>query len=135
MLNGIEREDASRTLFELIYGVEVQQCGIVFKDEYRLFHASPDGLVSDNAVLELKNPSLKVAVRYLLEKKLPTDYFPQCQFEMYVCERELCYFMSCYEGLPPLILEVYRDEKWISKMEIELTLFNDQLEDMVKQLL
>jgi hypothetical protein len=42
--------------------------------------------------------------------------------------------MSHYPGIKPFMVEVYRDEKWISKMEIELTLFNDQLEDMVRQL-
>lgn len=134
MLNGIERESASRTLFELIYGVDVKEVGIVFKDEYKLFHASPDGMVNDNAVLELKNPSLKIAVKYLLEKKLPSDYFPQCMFEMYVCERELCYFMSCYEGLPPFIIEVHRDEAWISKLEAELNQFNEELLSMVEKI-
>ena len=134
MINGTEREAASRVLFEIVEDVTVRQVGIVFKDDQKLFHASPDGLVRDNAVLELKNPSLKVAVKYLLDKKVPSDYLPQCQMEMYVCERELCYFVSCYEGLPPLILEVKRDDAFIKKLEIELTLFNEELAEVVRKI-
>ena len=114
MLNGCEREDAARTLFELIFGAEVRQVGIVYKDEFKLFHCSPDGLVGENALIELKNPMLKTHVRYLLDGKLPSDYFGQCQMSLYVTERELCYFMSAYEGMPPLIIEVHRDEKFLS---------------------
>ena len=114
MLNGCEREEAARTLFEMIYGVEVRQVGIVYKDEFKLFHCSPDGLVGDNALIELKNPMLKTQVKYLLDGKLPSDYFSQCQMSLYVTERELCYFMSAYEGMPPFIIEVRRDERFIS---------------------
>ena len=114
MLNGCEREEAARTLFEMIYGVEVRQVGIVYKDEFKLFHCSPDGLVGDNALIELKNPMLKTQVKYLLDGKLPSDYFSQCQMSLYVTERELCYFMSAYEGMPPFIIEVRREERFIS---------------------
>jgi len=76
----------------------------------------------------------KTHVKYLLDGKLPIDYFCQVQFSLYVTERASWWFMSHYPGIKPFMVEVYRDEKWISKMEIELTLFNDQLEDMVRQL-
>ena len=45
MINGTEREAAARALFEMIYGVEVRQAALVYKDEFKLFHCSPDGLV------------------------------------------------------------------------------------------
>ena len=134
MLNGIEREGAARALFEMIYGVDVRQVGIVFKDERRLCHVSPDGLVRSDAVLELKNPSLSVAVRYLLEKKVPADYLPQCYMEMYVCERELCYFMSVFEGLAPLIIEVHRNEPFIKRLTEELDAFAEDLAETVRKI-
>jgi putative phage-type endonuclease len=135
MLNGIEREAEARTLFEMARGVEIQQVGCVFKDERKLCHCSPDGLIGDNSGFEVKNPMSKTHIKYLLEGKLPLDYFCQVQFSLYVTERSSWWFMSHYPGIKPFMVEVYRDEKWISKMEIELTLFNDQLEDMVKQLI
>jgi putative phage-type endonuclease len=134
MQNGIEREAAARTLFEMIYGVEVRQVGIVYKDEWKLCHASPDGLIKGNAGLEIKNPMVKTAVKYLLNKKLPTEYFCQIQMSLYVTEVDLWYFMSNYEGLPPLILECHRDEAFIKKLEAELNQFNEELLGIVERL-
>ena len=134
MLNGCEREDAARALFEMIYGVEIRQVALAYKDEFKLFHCSPDGLVGENAILELKNPMLKTHVRYLLDGKLPSDYFGQCQMSLYVTERELCYFMSAYEGMPPLIIEVHRDERFISLLAKALSDFAADLILTVRKL-
>jgi predicted phage-related endonuclease len=133
MMQGGEREDGARALFEMIYGIEVRQVGIVYKDEWKLYHCSPDGLPGE-AVLELKNPMLKTHVKYLLDGKLPTDYFGQVQMSLYVTERELCYFMSAYDGLPPLILEVRRDEAFIGKLAMALGDFAADLMRMVEKL-
>ena len=134
MLAGIEREDAARALFEMIYGVEVRQAALVYKDEFKLFHCSPDGLVGDNAILELKNPMLKTHVKYLIEGKLPADYFGQCMMSLYVTERELCYFMSAYEWMPPFILEVRRDERYIALLAKALDDFAADLIKTVRKL-
>lgn len=134
MLNGIEREDASRALFEMIYGVEVRQVGIVFKNEHRMCHCSPDGLIGDNALLEMKNPMAKTHVKSLLDGTLPTEYSGQCQMSLYVTERELCYFMSCSEGLPPFILEVRRNEKYIDQIAKALDDFWVDLCRMVQKI-
>jgi predicted phage-related endonuclease len=134
MINGTEREAAARALFEMIYGVEVRQAALVYKDEFKLFHCSPDGLVGDNAILELKNPMLKTHVKYLIEGKLPADYFGQCMMSLYVTERELCYFMSAYEGMPPFILEVRRDERYIALLAKALDDFAADLIKTVRKL-
>ncbi|MEN6623986.1 MAG: lambda exonuclease family protein [Smithella sp.] len=134
MINGIEREAEARSLFEMAHGVEIKQVGLVYKDDRKLCHCSPDGLIDDNAGIEIKNPISKTHVKYLLDGKLPTEYFCQVQFSLYISEREIWWFMSHYPGLKPLIVEVYRDEKWIAKMEPELNAFNEQLDEMVRQL-
>ncbi|MCE5227117.1 MAG: YqaJ viral recombinase family protein [Porphyromonadaceae bacterium] len=133
MMNGNEREESARQLFELAYGVEVKKVGLVYKDEKKLFHCSPDGLFLDSG-LEIKCPMMKTHVRYLLENKLPSDYFGQVQMSMYVCESDDWYFMSYYEGLPPLILNVKRDEKYIEKLEPVLLNFCCDLGNMVEKL-
>lgn len=133
MMQGSEREDGARALFEMIYGVEARQVALVYKDEWRLFHCSPDGLPGD-AVLEMKNPMMKTHVKYLLDGKLPSDYFGQCQMSLYVTERDLLYFMSAYDGLPPFILEVRRDEVFIAKLETALLDFCADLARLVERL-
>ncbi len=134
MVNGMEREDSCRTFFEMIYGVEVRQVGIVFKDEYKMFHCSPDGMVGENAILEMKNPMMKTHVKALLDGTLPTEYSGQCQMSLYVCERELCYFMSFCAGLPPLILEIPRNKIYISQIAEALDDFWVDLCHMVEKI-
>jgi putative phage-type endonuclease len=134
MLNGIEREAEARTLFEMVRGVEIQQVGVIFKDDLRLCHCSPDGLVGDKSGIEIKNPLSKTHCKYLLAGKLPTEYFCQIQFSLYVSERETWWFMSHYPGIKPFIAECFRDEKWIEKCEKELIAFNQELFQTVEKL-
>ena len=132
MLNGIEREAEARTLFEMAQGVEVVQVGLIYKDEQKQAHCSPDGLIGDNEGFEVKNPLSKTHIKYLLGNTLPTDYYCQVQFSLYVSEREYWWFMSHYPGLKPLILKIGRYDNWIAKMEAELTVFHQELADMVE---
>lgn len=134
MLNGIEREAEARTLFEMARGVEIRQVGLVYKDENKLCHCSPDGLIGDNSGFEVKNPMSKTHVKYLLDGKLPSDYFCQVQFSLYVTERSSWWFCSHYPGLPPFIIEVFRNEEWIDKCHNLLTEFNGELAIMVNRI-
>jgi len=135
MANGIEREDSCRALFELMMGVEVRQVGIVFKDESRKFHCSPDGLiVGSGEPLEMKNPMMKTHVKALLDNKVPTEYFGQCQMTMHVTESEVLYFMSNSDGLPPFVIEVKRDEAYIAKIAKALDDFHADLLEMAEKI-
>lgn len=134
MLNGIEREAEARTLFEMIRGIEIQQVGLVYKDEWKLMHCSPDGLIGDNSGFEVKNPLSKTHIKYLLGCRLPIEYFCQVQFSLYVTERSSWWFMSHYPGIKPFMVEVYRDEEWIKKCEKELNQFNTELLQMVEKI-
>jgi putative phage-type endonuclease len=134
MENGKVREESARSLFEMVYGVEIRQVAIVYKDEFKFFHCSPDGLVGENAGIEVKCPMMKTHVKYLIDGKLPSEYFGQVQMSLYVTEREKWHFMSHYEGLPPLILEVGRDEVYISKLAKALDDFTADLMRTVAKL-
>jgi putative phage-type endonuclease len=134
MLNGIEREAEARSLFEMAHDIEVQQVGLIYTDD-KSAHCSPDGLIGDNSGIEIKNPISKTHIKYLLDDKLPTEYFCQVQFSLLVSGRGSWFFMSHYPGIRPFIIEVQRDEKWIEKCEKELKAFNQELEDMVARLI
>lgn len=133
MLNGIEREAEARTLFEMVHGVEVQQVGLIYTDD-KSAHCSPDGLIGEKSGYEVKNPLSKTHIKYLLDGKLPTEYFCQVQFSLFVSGRGSWWFMSHYPGIRPFMVEVFRDEKWIEKCDKELKAFNQELEEMVKRL-
>jgi len=127
MTHGTETEDSARALFEIITGFDVKVPGVVFKDERRLFHYSPDGLIGDNAILEIKCPMAKTHAEYLHKHKLPTQYKLQVQMGLYVCERDKFYFLSNCDGYAPLIIEGGRDEELINKIHLALESFGEDL--------
>lgn len=133
MQNGIDREAEARSLFELSQGVEVKEVGLVYTDD-KSCHCSPDGLIGDLSGLEIKNPMSKTHIKYLLDGKLPTEYFCQIQFSLFVSGRGSWWFMSHYPAIKPFIIECHRDEAWIAKCDTLLKEFNQELDEMVKRL-
>ena len=127
MQRGSELEKSARELYELVNDVPVVQVGICYADKDKKFSCSPDGLIGDDGVIEIKCPLISTHVSYLLEQKLPTDYFQQVQGGLYIAGREWCDFVSFYPGLKPLIVRVKRDEKFIEKLSEALDAFCDEL--------
>jgi len=127
MDEGVRREEESRLVYAMHREVEVTQVGFCL-DDFGRYGCSPDGLVGDDWLVELKNPSGKVAVEYLLAGKLPTEYVQQVQGQIFVTERDWCDFVSYYSGLPTLIVRVERDEEFQRKLEKALVAFCDTLD-------
>ncbi len=136
MVEGINREDESRFLYEMITGLTVRQVGMIYPDESKKYLCSPDGLVECNPPkgLELKNVLPRTQVEYLLSKKLPAKYFQQVQGSLLISGFEQWDFMSYSPGLPPLIIPVYRDEVFLVKLEHELENFVCELMETVEKL-
>lgn len=134
MLNGNIKEDEARALFSVLYDVEIEQCGMIYKDKRRLYHASPDGLISSDCGIEVKCPLAKTQARYLIEDKLPTPYYVQVQSSLFISERKYWWFMSYCDGMKPLIIKVMPDEKFQKALAVELELFCKQLDDVVEQI-
>jgi putative phage-type endonuclease len=112
MRRGTELEPEARDYYSLIRDAEVEQVGMVYLNEDRLIACSPDGLV-DNGLWENKCPAPHTHVAYLLANKLPSQYKPQVQGQMYVTERDWCDFMSYHPDMKPLLVRVHRDEEYI----------------------
>lgn len=127
MADGQDRENESRAFYELLYGVDVVEVGVVYKDKKKAFLCSPDGIVG-NYGLEMKNPLPKTQVKYLLEGKLPPEYFSQIQFSLYVAEFKFWDFLSYVPNMPHLVIRVKRDKDFISKLAQELESFCKELE-------
>ena len=108
MRNGTIMEPEARRYFEFETGLTVKQVGFCRTDDRR-FGCSPDGLVGDSAVLELKSPKCATQIAYLLDGGLPDTYKPQCHWHLMVTGFDVCWFMSYYPGLPPLLVKVERD--------------------------
>lgn len=109
MLNGTNTEREARDYFTFETGLEVQEVGFIKTDCGR-FGASPDGLVGDDAGLELKCPLHTTQIKYLLDGALPDEYKAQVHGSMLITKRPRWFFMSYAPGLRPLLVEVRPDE-------------------------
>ena len=134
MEQGVIREAEARDLYQMLNDVDVRQTGVCYKDENKDFLCSPDGLIGEDGMLEIKCPLIHTHVSYLLKNALPSDYYCQVHGQMYVTGRKYCDFMSYYPGLPSLIIRVYRGEEFIKKLEVELNVFAIKLKEIVKVL-
>ena len=134
MEEGSQREDESRNFYELIHGVEVRQVGVIYKDKSKEILCSPDGIVNDSRGVEMKNPLPKTQVKYLLAGILPSEYYSQVQFSLYVTGFESWDFLSYSPGLKSLIIKVERDEKFLKALAIELKLFCEKLKETINKI-
>ena len=135
MERGIEMEAEARSLYELLRDTEIKQVGVCYPDEKKLCAASPDGLVGDDGLIEIKCPMSYASVGYLLdESALLKEYFQQVHGQLFVTGRKWTDLISYYPGLKPLIVRVNRDEKFIQALSNELELFVKQLDEITEKI-
>lgn len=133
MLRGCEMEEEARNLYQVINDVEVQKVGFCLADSEK-YGASPDGLIGEDGLLEIKCPTLAVHVEYLLGGKMPSTYFQQVQGQLLVTGRKYCDFLSYYPAIKPFIVRVERDKAFLKALEVELEVFCQQLEETINKI-
>jgi len=133
MQQGLDREDEARRLYAMLYDVEIKQVGMIYKDDRQDRLCSPDGLM-DGTGIEIKCPMLKTHIKYLLDNKLPTEYFCQVQGSMYITGFDTWNFMSYYPGIDPFIITANRDEEFIGKLDKALDEFCFKILTTIKKI-
>lgn len=134
MERGNERENESRSYFEITWSVDVEQVGFCYKDEKKIFGASPDGLIGIDEGFESKNADPHIQAERLDKGWKGTEYFCQCQGCMLVTGRKLWYLVSYCRGMKQYVVEIKRDEDFLRKLEIELIMFNNDLTKLVEKI-
>ena len=134
MERGILMEGEARDMYDLLTGHEVEKVGICYPNEKKLYSCSPDGLVNKDGLVEIKCPTSAVHVGYLLENKLPTEYFQQIQGQLLVTSRKWCDFFSFYPGLKPVLIRVKPEKSFLEALERELGLFVKELDEITEKL-
>lgn len=108
MRHGIETEREARAKYELDTGHDVRQVGFVVSGCGR-FGCSPDGLIGEDGLLELKCPQPATHVEYLMERVLPNEYKAQVHGQLLVTGRKWVDFMSYAAMYPPFVIRVVPD--------------------------
>lgn len=132
MDHGSETEDEARELFAERKGIEIKQVGFV---EYsKDIGCSPDGLIGDDGLIEIKCPDTLTHMDYIGGKTLPKAYRDQIQGQLWVMDRQWCYFVSYdprYPSEPFSKRKITRDEKKIAELQIKIGKFVEDLEKLV----
>ena len=113
---GTENESEARDYYSLITGNEVRQVALI--KDYPHKHVSPDGLIVDDGMLEIKNVIPSVFVEYKITGSIPTAYRRQMQWGLSRSGRTWCdYSVYCSDFVgkcdPISIVRVERDDKEI----------------------
>ena len=139
MQHGTETEPLARAAYEALKDVLVDEVGFVPHPSIKMAGASPDGLVGDDGLLEIKCPNTATHIDTLLNQSVPTKYFTQMQFQMACTGREWCDFVSFDNRLPEelqlFVKRVPRDDAYIKQMEAEIVQFIAELDEKINKLM
>jgi putative phage-type endonuclease len=117
--HGKEQEKYARVAYETHLGKFVENGNWWVHDSLPNLGASPDGLVGDDGLIEIKCPNTETHLEYLLDNKVPSTYIKQIQTQLWVTDRKWCDFVSYDSRLAKkdlFVIKVFRDEELIAQM-------------------
>ncbi len=118
--HGVEKE--ARKWYEWERGVDVVEVGVCLRDD-GMVGASPDGLVGEDGLVELKNHGAPVHIDFLLGGGIAGEHWQQCQGQLYVTGRKWCDLVAYSPVLPPIVHRYHRDEKYLAVLDAALNTF------------
>lgn len=126
MTRGQDLEEKAITAYEFFTGVETEPGGFVTNGSLTI-GCSPDRLIGADGILEMKVPAPNTHVGYLVSRDFGKEKKPQTQGQLFVTGREWVDLMSFHPEMPPLIVRVARDEKYIDLLTTALNAFTATL--------
>ncbi|MDN5963015.1 lambda exonuclease family protein [Acidipropionibacterium jensenii] len=114
MLRGTMEEPIARQAYADHTGTEVKQVGFMAWEDIGDTHLgySPDGLVGDDGLIEIKSRRPKKHVKTILEDRVPPENVAQIQCGLLVSGRAWLDYVSFCSGMPLWIKRVYPDDQW-----------------------
>ncbi|QCB93326.1 lambda exonuclease family protein [Cellulomonas shaoxiangyii] len=124
MERGTYEEPIAREAYAQHTGVDVAEVGFMVRAEHdwRLGY-SPDGLVGDDGLIEIKSRRAKAQVATVLADAVPAGNMAQIQAGLLVSGRAWCDYVSFCGGLPLYVKRVYPDLRWFEVITAAARLF------------
>lgn len=112
MWRGVESEPFARDCYSENFA-PVTECGFMVRDfDGARIGYSPDGLVGDDGLIEVKAPRAKGHLSTILAGTVPAQHMAQIQCGLLVSGRRWCDFISFYGGMPLYPVRVHADPLW-----------------------
>lgn len=131
-VRGHELEQVARGLYEAREGITTTQAGIILNHGIGY---SPDSLVGEPGLTEIKTKLPKFQVSVILAGEIPKEHVAQCQGGLWVSEREWIDFISYWPGMPLFVKRAYRDEVLIRKIAERVATFHEILDERMNRVL
>ena len=129
---GSAMEPEARRLYEFVSGVTVQQVGFI-KNHGAGY--SPDGLVGERGLLEIKSMAPHVLIEWWERGIMPPEHHPQVQGGLWIAERDWLDFRGYWPAMKPLEVRIERDDEYIDRtLAPRVRAFIDELEELVARL-
>lgn len=125
MWRGVEHEPFARDVYAE-NNAPVTEVGFMRREEdtWTLGY-SPDGLIGDDGLLEIKCPRAKTHLNTILADEVPAYYMAQCQAGLLVSGRAWIDFVSYVAGMPLFVKRVHPDPKWFDAIAAACSTFED----------
>lgn len=128
---GLETEPQARAAYEFFTDATVEPAGFVLHPEIADSGASPDGLIGDAGLIEIKCPNTATHINTLLTKAVETKYIVQMTWQMACTGRQWCDFVSYDPRLPQdlslFIQRISRDDEMVKQLETAVVEFLGEL--------
>lgn len=126
MMRGAELEAEAVEAYEFERDCQTVKVGFVL-DDSRRWGCSPDRLVGEDGLLEIKCPGAVNHVAALLGMQ-DDEHFAQVQGQLWVTGREWCDLSFYNPAMPCRVVRIHRDEEYIAALEAAVPAFCDRLE-------
>jgi putative phage-type endonuclease len=138
MIHGIETEPDARAAYEFKTDEAVQLVGFVPHQKIAMSGASPDGLIGDAGLIEIKCPNTATHIDTLLGDEIDKKYLTQIQWQLACTDREWCDFISYDPRMPEtmrlFVRRIVRDDGRIGELEKIVSVFLSELDNKVAAL-
>ena len=133
MMRGTYDEIKAKEVYTEKYG-PLTDVGFITNDNHGVnIGFSPDALIGDDGIIEIKSRRYKFQVETITNDEVPEEYMLQIQTGLLVSGRKYCDFVSYAAGLPMFKKRVEPDEEYFEKI-IEASLgFEDKINETIEK--
>lgn len=135
---GTDNEPDARSAYQFEKNTRVVQVGFVAHPHIAMTGASPDGLVDDDGLLEIKCPNSATHLDTLRTSTIPARYITQMNWQMACTGRQWCDFVSFDPRFPEhmrlFVKRHHRVDADIRALEIDVTLFLKEVDEAIADL-
>lgn len=132
---GTNTEPLARAAYEMATNTMVEEVGFVQHPDDEMCGASPDGLVGEDGLIEIKCPNTATHIETLINGEIDNKYLLQMQWQMACTGRQWCDFVSfdprMPESLQLKIIRVNRLQSLIIDLETQVEQFLNETQEKV----